>query len=154
CLDFPAPSVELLWVFVKRLSPLRLMRFTIFRAKYSAVGFDTHAYMDPDRTGSPWPLRAGIIFAVPVAIVASLLVSHGHPIAGVALFMVSFIAIMVYLTSLKEEDFSATRITPVISHKATMIGRVAYFGALYGILTAMEILGAVPAWHYFGVYWV
>ena len=153
-LDFPVPPIELLWSFVKALSPLKLMAFTLIRAKYSAVGFDRHAYVDPDDQGSKWPLRVGVIYGVAVPIVVSELIRHAYNETAVAVLVTATVVALAYLLMVPERAFIQTRLAPVISHRATMIARVSYFAALYGTLTLVSVMGWAPAWHYFLLYWV
>lgn len=153
-LDFPVPSIELLWAFVKRLSPVKLFLFTLFRAKYSAVGFDRHAYIDPEAQGSKWPLRVGILYAVAVPIATVELIRFVDPTLGCAVLIVSTIVAIAYLLLAPESAFTQTRLAPVISHRATMVSRVVYFAILYGTLTYLTVAGIAPAWKYFNLYWV
>jgi fatty acid desaturase len=54
-----------------------------------------------------------------------------------------------------DKAFAQSRLAPVISHRATMLSRVAYFALLYGTITALTVTGVVPdAWRYFTLYWV
>ena len=153
-LDFPVPPIELLWSFVKALSPSRLVFFTLVRAKYSAVGFDRHAYVDPTDQGSKWPLRVGVIYGVAVPIVVSELIRLGRDQAAVAILVAATVVALAYLVMVPERLFIQTRLAPVISHRATMICRVSYFAALYGTLTLVTVTGWASAWHYFLLYWV
>jgi fatty acid desaturase len=153
-LDFPVPPLELLWSFVKSLSPLRLMAFTLIRAKYSAVGFDGHAYVDPQDQGSKWPLRIGVLYGVGVPIVTGELIRHAYSEAAVVFLAAATAGAIGYLLSVPEQAFVQTRLAPVISHRATMISRVVYFALAYGTLTFISVMGWAPAWHYFMLYWV
>ncbi|HYD16111.1 MAG TPA: fatty acid desaturase [Hyphomicrobium sp.] len=153
-LDFPVPSIELVWGFLKRLSPVKLLRFTLYRAKYSAVGFDGHAYMDPEDQSSKWPLRVGILYAVAAPIACAELIRFGQPVMGVCVLAASTVAAIAYLLLVPDKAFIQTRLTPVISHRATMLSRVVYFAILYGTLTALTVTGVAPAWKYFNIYWV
>lgn len=153
-LDFPVPPLELLWAFVKTLSPLRLFLFTIFRAKYSAVGFDNHAYLDPKETGSKWTLRAAIIFAVIVPMIVGDLTKRGFVVESAFFLGFAWLATTTLLLLVPDRAFAASRLAPVMSHRATMVSRVAYFGILYGTFTALEVFAIAPAWHYFLLYWV
>jgi fatty acid desaturase len=153
-LDFPVPPLELLWSFLKQLSPLRLFYFTIIRAKYSAVGFDNHAYIDPNEQGSKWTLRAGIIFAVVVPIITAEATRRGFGREGAIFLAISWLLTTAFLLLVPKEAFAASRLAPVISHRATLVSRVTYFGLLYGSLTAVQLSGLAPAWRYFTLYWV
>ncbi|HEX2840118.1 fatty acid desaturase family protein [Hyphomicrobium sp.] len=153
-LDFPVPSIELVWGFLKRLSPLRLLRFTLFRAKYSAVGFDGHAYIDPDDQSSKWPLRVGILYAVAAPIATAETIRFGNPTIGVWILIVSTVVAITCLLLTPEKAFSQTRLAPVISHRTTMLSRVIYFAILYGTLTALTVTDTAPAWRWYTLYWV
>ncbi|MDQ8698055.1 fatty acid desaturase [Hyphomicrobium sp. LHD-15] len=153
-LDFPVPSIELLWGFLKRLSPVKLFLFTVFRAKYSAVGFDEHAYIDPAAQGSKWPLRVGILYAVAAPIATVELIRFVDARLGCAVLIASTIVAIAYLLLAPESAFTQTRLAPVISHRATMLSRVVYFAILYGTLTYLTVSGIAPAWKYFNLYWV
>ncbi len=153
-LDFPVPPIELLWSFLKRLSPVKLLLFTVYRAKYSAVGFDRHAYVDHENEGSKWPLRVGILFAVGTAVATAELLRFGFDTAGVVVLIASFVASLAFLLLTPEKSFTQTRLAPVISHRATMISRIVYFFILYGVLTALQVTGITPAWKYYTLYWV
>jgi len=152
-LDFPVPPIELLWSFVKALSPLRLAAFTLIRAKYSAVGFEGHAYVDPNDQGSKWPLRVGVLYGVGAPIVTGELIRHAHPHAAIVFLAAATVGAIVYLLMMPETAFIQTRLAPVISHRTTMISRVVYFAILYGALTFVSVMGWAPAWHYFVLYW-
>jgi fatty acid desaturase len=153
-LDFPIPHLELLGAFLKQLFPWRLARFTITRAKYSALGFEGHAYVDPKRAGSKWPLRVGVLFAVAVPFVLAQLAHRGAAMATIEVLGLTWFATVAYFLLVPDRAYVATRLEPVISHRATAIGRVTYLAALYGSLSALEIGGYGPAWRYFLLYWV
>jgi fatty acid desaturase len=153
-LDFPIPHIDLLWAFLKQLFPWRLARFTVTRAKYSALGFEGHAYVDPARAGSKWPLRVGVLFAVIVPFVLAQLAHRGAAIATMEFLGFTWFATVAYFLLVPDSAFVGTRLEPVISHRATAIGRVTYLAALYGALSALEIGGFGPAWRYFLLYWV
>ncbi len=63
-LDFPLTQYELLLAFVRQLNPVRLVKYIIARARYSAIGSDDNPYADKKRQGSPWVVRIGALFAV------------------------------------------------------------------------------------------
>jgi fatty acid desaturase len=152
-LDFPIPHIDLLWAFLRQLFPWRLARFTVTRAKYSALGFDGHAYVDPSRAGSKWPLRVGVLFAVVVPFVMAQLSHRGAGLTAFEALGSTWFAAVAYFLLIPDRAFVGTRLEPVISHRATAIGRVTYLGMLYGTLSALEIGGHIPAWHYFLFYW-
>ena len=66
-LDFPITHMELVWKLVKQLWLPNLIRYTLTRARYSAMGGGTPSgspYELPDQPPAHWPLRAGVLFTV------------------------------------------------------------------------------------------
>lgn len=153
-LDFPVPPIELVWAFLKTLSPWRLVRYTLTRARYSAAGFDGHAYVDPNQQGSKWPLRAAIAFAVLIPFIVGRFATIGDAKTAEAVLIVSWFATVGFLLSVPERWFTSTRLEPVISHRLTLISRVTYLGLLYGAVTAVNLTGLGPGWHWFVLYWI
>lgn len=60
-LDFPLTQYELLLAFVRQFNPVRLVKYIIARARYSAIGSDDNPYADKKRQGSPWVVRVGAL---------------------------------------------------------------------------------------------
>ncbi len=153
-LDFPVAHVDVLWVLLKQLWLPNLFRYTTTRARYSALGTAGNPYSDPDRVGSPWPLRIGILFTVGMpAVLMSLIAGGEWRLAAVALGA-SWAATVVYYAMIPDERYPHTRLVPVISDRATAIARVTYLALLYGALSAVEFAGWGPAWAYFGLLWI
>jgi fatty acid desaturase len=153
-LDFPLPHIDLALAFLKTLSPLGLARYTLIRARYSAAGFEKHAYIDPAQAGTRWPLRIALLFAIPMPFVLYALAHRGTAAATIAVLLVSWLVATGALLLVPKRLFAATRLEPVISHRATLIGRISYLAALYGVITALELGGYGPVWGYFGLYWM
>ena len=153
-LDFPLPHIDLVLSFLKTLSPLGLARYTLIRARYSAAEFEKHAYIDPAQAGTRWPLRIALLFAVPMPFVLYQLAHSAAAEATIAVLLVSWLVATGALLLVPERLFAATRLEPVISHRATLIGRITYLAGLYGAITALELGGYGPVWGYFGLYWM
>jgi len=150
-LDFPITHVEMLWALLKQLWLPNLIRYTIARARYSALGAVHNPYQDPERTGSGWPMRIGILFTFGVPIV---LIYVGDWRLAAAFLLSCWAAAVAYYAIIPEERFRNTRLVPVISHRATAIGRITHSGLIYGALSAIEFTGWGAAWAYFGLLWV
>lgn len=162
-LDFPLEHIELLIAVAKQLNPVRLVSYIVARARYSALGVDTNPYADTSRRGSPWAIRVGVLFAVGAPAIAIPLIAAGH--AGVAseatmtVLALAIIAVMCAATSyyywvIPDADYPQSKIEPVISHRMTAMGRVAFMGIIYGALTAAEYMTGAPAWGYYGLLWI
>jgi fatty acid desaturase len=153
-LDFPITHVEMLWALLKQLWLPNLIRYTIARARYSAVGAVHNPYKDPDRLGSPWPLRVGILFAVGVPAVLITLIAVGDWRLAAAALGAAWAATVAYYALVPDARYPKTRLVPVISHRATAIGRITYMALLYGALSAVQFAGWGSAWVYFGLLWM
>ena len=153
-LDFPITHVDILWALLRQLWLPNLFRYTITRARYSALGTVHNPYRDPDRAGSPWPVRLGILFAVGMPTVLVPLVIAGSWWAAFLALSVSWGAVVAYYAMIPAKRFPSTRLEPVISHRATAIGRVTYLALLYGAVSGMQLAGWGPAWVYFALLWL
>ncbi len=153
-LDFPIAHVELLLAILRQLWPPNLVRYIVARARYSAIGIDTNPYADPRYPGAKWSIRAGVLFAVvaPLVIVTFILLEQ-WALAWASLFLL-WAAVTTYYWLLPDDNYPKSRIEPVISHRATMISRLAYMGLLYTALTAIAFFTGVPAWGYFMLLWI
>ena len=153
-LDFPVAHVEFAWAVIRLLWPPNLVRYIVARAKYSAIGVDTNPYADVNRKGSPWAVRFGVLFAVGApAVVIPFVALKTWPAAFGALFAM-WAAVSVYYALIPDDHYPKSKIDPVISHRATAIGRMTWMAITYGLLTLAEYLYAVPAWGYFGLLWL
>jgi len=153
-LDFPIEHIDIVRKLVSQLWLPNLIRYTIVRAKYSALGFDANPYRDDERGTSIWPTRSGVLFAVAVPIIAGALATFGYGAAALSLLAVSYVAVVGYYAVLPEKDFPGTQLQPVISHRVTTISRVTFLGAIYIGLTLLEWRAGIPAWSWYVLYWV
>lgn len=153
-LDFPVSHIDMVRALARQLWLPNLIRYTVVRAKYSALGFDKNPYRDEKHPGSVWPVRVGVLFAVIVpALVVPLLV-QAHGAAAFAVLGVLYVLAVGYYAVLPADAFHATQLQPVISHRATAIGRISFMAFVYASLTGIELWTGVPAWAYFGLYWI
>lgn len=153
-LDFPVTHVEMTKGFLKLINPVNLVRYMASRAKHSALPQDTNPFVDGEHQANPWAIHAGVLFAVglPVAMVA--LIGFGQPAAALLLLAAAWAAMVAFYVMLPDDQWPRTRIKPTISDRATIIGRMSYLGAVYGILTIIVMQTGVPAWAYFGLFWI
>lgn len=153
-LDFPVAHVELLMAIGRQLSPVRLVRYLVARARYSAIGVDSNPYADPERPGSKWSIRTGVLFAVGApAVILPFITMEWWALAWTSLF-VMWGGVMAYYWLLPEKDYPQSRVEPVISHRATALSRMGYMGLLYAALTAIPYFTGVWAWAYFFLFWI
>jgi fatty acid desaturase len=153
-LDFPITHVEMAWKLIKQLWIPNLFRYTITRARYSALGHGHNPYADPANPGTIRPLRAGIVFAVgaPLIVIPLTVMGYATAVAIVLPLMWALVVTILYL--LPDHHYPRTRLSPVIPLRYTGIGRVTYLAILYGVLCAVQLAGWGPAWAYFGLLWL
>ncbi|MGE0052875.1 MAG: fatty acid desaturase [Hyphomicrobium sp.] len=153
-LDFPVTHIEILTKLAKQLWLPNLFRFTLVRARYSALGHDDNPYLDKSAAQNKWPVRAGIYFAVAVPFIVNYLIVFQSATWAWSWLVASYAAVMLYYVRLSERDFPQSRLRPVISHRATAMGRMTFLFIVYGLLTLHDAgTGATWAWDQFGRFW-
>jgi fatty acid desaturase len=153
-LDFPITHVDMLRALLKQIWLPNLFRYTLTRARYSALGTGNNPYVDRERTGERLPTLAGVIYAVGAPAAVIPLIANGHgALAFVVLGMLTAIAIG-YYALLDENRLPHAHVDTVISHRTTNISRVAFMAIVYAALTGIEVAGWAPAWTYYGVLWI
>lgn len=153
-LDFPVAHLDFLWAVLRLLWLPNTVRYIVARAKYSAIGVDTNPYADTTRKGSAWAIRSGVLFAVGAPAVAISLILADHRGLALAIIPVMWAAITAYYLMIPDNHFPQSKIDPVISHRATAIGRMTWLGIVYTALTAIEYVYGAPAWGYYGLLWI
>lgn len=155
-LDFPVAHIDVLRKLARQLWLPNIFRFTIARARYSAVGHNDNPYVEKEKVRSAWPVRAGIFFAVVLPFIINALMWTGEPpLVTWSVLVASYFLIVVYYALLPESAFSQTRLLPVVAHRATAIGRMTFLFIVYGLLTLYDADkgGATWAWDHYGRYW-
>lgn len=153
-LDFPVDHVTFLWTLLKQLWLPNLVRYTLTRARYSSLGVDSNPFHDPAQRPSKWPNRVGIAYAVLAPVILGRVAAAGNALWLGAVSVGLWGAVAGFLAILPEARFPAARIQPVISHRATTIGRVTFMALLYGAVSWSELLFKAPAGVWFLLLWV
>ncbi len=161
-LDFPIAHIDFAWAIVRQLNPVRLVSYILARAKYSALGMGNNPYAKPDKPGSPWAVRWGVLYMVVTPFwhiglfTAALFGANLDLMVGIALgtMLASYAALVVYYSRLPESAFAQSLIDPVIPHSSTTIQRISYMTLVYGGLTLTGYLTGAPAWAYFALLWL
>lgn len=153
-LDFPITHFEMLRALGKQLWLPNLFRYTIARARYSALGTVNNPYVDREQRGERLPTLAGILYAVVAPAVVIPLVRSGHGAWALAALGLLTALAVTYFARLDENKLPHAHVETVISHRTTNISRVAYMAILYAALTVVEIVGWGQAWRYFALLWV
>lgn len=153
-LDFPITHFEMIQALAKQLWLPNLFRYTLARARYSALGTVNNPYVDRERRGEKLPTTAGIIYAVTAPTVANVLTQTGHTTWAFVALGVMTAAVVAYFYFLDENKLPHAHVETVISHRVTNISRVAYMAIVYFALTGIQVAGWAPAWDYFGLLWI
>lgn len=154
-LDFPLTHVDLVKGLLRLLWVPNLVRYTIARARYSALGMGKNPYGDPTRPGHPSASALGILFAIglPALLIAMLLAGLSATIV-MGTLVALWAAAVAYYAIIPDRWFPGGRVEPVLPHRIGAINRLSFMAALYGTLTAIELAGAGQAWMYYGLYWI
>lgn len=154
-LDFPLTHVELVRGLVRLLWVPNLVRYTIARARYSALGLGKNPYGNPDKAGHPTVQALGILFAVGLpAILIGMLLAGLSAAVVMGTFLAVWAATVAFYLQIPEHWFPAGRVEPVVSHRVGSISRVSFMAIVYGTLTAIDLSGYGKAWIYYGLYWI
>ncbi len=154
-LDFPLTHVELVKGLVRLLWIPNLVRYTIARARYSALGLGNNPYGNPDKTGHPTVQALGILFALGLpAILIGMLLAKLNAAVVMGVFFAIWAAAAVFYALIPEDWFPQGRVQPVLSHRVGAISRISFMAVVYGTLTAIDLGGYGKAWMYYGLYWI
>lgn len=153
-LDFPASKLRFFRMLARQFLVYPLIKYTLARAKYNAVGGTQNPYAFADRPFSKWPARIGLGYFVlffPTMIAASFLdartVLTVAPLVGFPLATALFLLI-------PAERYFVTKLRPVISQRTTWISRVAYLTLMGTALSWTQTLTGAPVWIYYYVWWI
>lgn len=153
-LDFPVAHIDVVRKLATQLWLPNLMRFTLVRARYSAVGHSGNPYIDRQAAADRTPVRVGIFFAAVLPFIVSALLRWPGQGVAFGVLVAGYIATVIYFVRLPADKFPQSRLQPVISHRATAIGRMTFLFFVYGGLTLYDWThGGFFAWNHFGLYW-
>lgn len=153
-LDFPMPQTDILKALFRQLWLPNLIRYALVRARYSAIGVDHNPYHRTQTTAGPGPEVIVGLYAVVIPLTLNTVGLWVGPSATAAAFLIVGAVAVAALAMCREQSFKASLLRPVVSHKMTAIGRVAFFTLLYASLSATEAATGAPVWGYFAVLWI
>jgi fatty acid desaturase len=153
-LDFPITHVEMLAALLKQIWLPNLFRYTLARARYSALGTVNNPYVDRERRGERLPTLAGIIYAVGAPAIVIPLLHAGHGVWAFVALGAATALVITYFALLDEDKLPHAHVETVISHRTTNISRVVYMAMVYAAVSGIQLAGLAPAWHYFALLWI
>ncbi|MEQ1716345.1 MAG: fatty acid desaturase [Hyphomicrobium sp.] len=154
-LDFPLTHVELVKALLRLIWLPNLAKYTIARARHSALGLGKNPYGDPDNVGHFSVQALGIVFAVGLpSILIGLMFAGFNSAVVMTMFFALWTAAFTFYSVIPADWFPNSRIQPVFSHRLAALNRLSFMAILYGTLTAIDLTGYGKAWAYFGLYWI
>lgn len=153
-LDFPITHIDMLRALLKQIWLPNLFRYTLARARYSALGTVNNPYVDRERRGERLPTLAGVLYAVGAPAVTIPFIQTGHGSWAFIALALATALVVTYFALLDEDKLPHAHVETVISHRTTNISRIVYLAIVYAALTGVEVAGWGPAWNYFGLLWI
>jgi fatty acid desaturase len=155
-LDFPLTHVELAKALLRLLWVPGLIKYTVARARYSALGKGANPYTDPNRPGRPSTTIIGALFAalLPAILITMIVRDVSAPVV-LGTWAAIWAVTVIYYALIPDEWYSKGRVDAVVPHRFGAISRISFMALVYGALTAVALAGAGgKAWAYYGLYWV
>jgi fatty acid desaturase len=154
-LDFPLTHVELAKALLRLLWVPGLIKYTVARARYSALGKGDNPYIDPNRPGRPSTTLIGAVFAggLPALLIVMIVKGVSAPVV-MGTWAAIWAAFVLYYAVIPEEWYSKGRVDGVVPHRVGAISRISFMALVYGALSALELAGYGKAWTYYGLYWI
>ncbi|MDX2307426.1 MAG: fatty acid desaturase [Hyphomicrobium sp.] len=154
-LDFPLTHIELVRALGRLLWVPNLVKYTLARAKHSALGLGRNPYGDPDKPGHPLANAVGVLFAagMPAVLIAMLLLELS-PVVVMSVFAALWAATVIFYLVIPLHWYAEGRIAPVFSYRSAVVQRISFMAIVYGALTAIDLAGYGKAWAYYGLYWI
>lgn len=155
-LDFPLTHVELAKGLLRLFWVPGLIKYTIARARYSALGKGANPYTDPNRPGRPSTTIIGALFAalLPAVLIVMVVKGVSAPVVLSTWAAIWAIAVLYYAV-IPENWYSEGRVDGVVPHRFGAISRISFMALVYGALTAIDLAGGGgKAWAYYGLYWI
>lgn len=154
-LDFPLTHVELTKALLRLLWVPGLIKYTVARARYSALGKGDNPYVDPNRPGRQSTTLVGAVFAagLPALLIVMIVKGVSAPIV-LGTWAAIWAALVLYYAVIPDEWYSKGRVDGVVPHRVGAISRISFMALVYGALSAVQLAGYGNAWAYYGLYWV
>jgi fatty acid desaturase len=153
-LDFPIDRAAFRRFLMSQIWLPNLVRYTLARARYNALGAYENVYAARGVTRSSVPRYLGVAFALGAPVVLEV-TRHVAGLAwGLGLLAALTAATVAAFFRLPEAAFSNSRMRPVVGHRATAVSRILFMALLYGALSATQAAMGAPAWGYFLLLWV
>lgn len=154
-LDFPLTHIELTKALLRLLWVPGLIKYTIARARYSALGKGANPYTDPKHPGRPSTTIVGAVFAggLPALLITMVVQGVSAPVV-LGTWAAIWAAIVLYYALIPDEWYARGRVDPIVPHRLGAISRISFMAIVYGALTAIDLTGYGKAWTYYGLYWI
>ena len=153
-LGFPVAKTTFLRMLLTQLLLAPLVRYTIARARFNAVGVHENPYTDAGRSFSAWPMRIAIayVFALAPALALATWMDEARLLAAVP--AVGLASVTAVLLAIPAHRYPVARLRPVVAARTTLISRLTFATLLFaGVAWTQHVTGA-PVWVYFSLLWI
>ncbi len=152
-LKFPVEKAVFLWTLLKQFWLPNLLRYIIIRGKYNSVPTANNPYLKKDWKPNKLTVRVGLVYLLTLIGVLTALVVYEQPLALAIVPTAMWVGIMAFYYFIPERLYHQTRIHPVISMRATSLGRMTYMTGLFVGLAWLSLLVTPYAVLYYLLLW-
>jgi fatty acid desaturase len=154
-LEFPVRPRAFAGLLLRQLTFYPILRYILVRARFTgANGFPNDPYARSGREASPWPVR--FLAGYGIVLFWALVWAAGRGTSG-ALVLIPVVVASLGLSALlaiPSSAYEVNRLRPVVSPRATMVGRVVHLTILMAATAWLQAYTGAPALFYFIVLWI
>jgi fatty acid desaturase len=153
-LPFPVTKRRFIGFLLSQLWVLKLVRFTLGRAKIATTGGGSHPYARPGEKPSKTAVRVGLVYLLLLLPVLFLTWDRPDPTWLIAVPLGLWLAVLTAFALLPTNKYLSSRLTPPIHPRFTSVLRITFITGLLVWLAWLERLTPAPATKYFLLLWV
>ncbi len=126
-LDFPLTHVELTKALLRLLWVPGLIKYTVARARYSALGKGANPYTDPNKPGRPSTTIIGALFAalLPVILIVMIVRDVSAPVV-LGTWAAIWAVTLIYYWLIPDEWYAKGRVDSVVPHRFGAFSRISF----------------------------
>lgn len=153
-LNFPVSAAKFMGMVAKQALVWPLMRYTLVRFKYNAIGVDMASSYQRKEKASKVPERIGFLWLGGLLAMQVGLYYWGSVALLAIVPPIYWLGLAATFFSLPQRMFSTARIKPVIPRRYLAMSRTFFLMALFTALTLTQLVTGQPAWWFFLALWV
>lgn len=153
-LPFPVTKRRFIGFLLAQLWVLKLVRFTLGRAKIATTGGGSHPYARPGEKPSKTAVWVGLVYLLLLLPALFLTRNLPDPTWLIVVPLVLWLAVLMTFAQLPTSRYLSSRLTPPVHPRYTSMLRITFITALLVSLAWLERLTPAPAVEYFLLLWV